>query len=177
VIFEPGKTFDIDISSTNPDTLVKSLYQCFEPHSLEIFWLLSPPLVRCHLRFSNALERISRPSCDTLYSTNTSHRKKEVFLYEYIFHLIPLATETHNRTLLFGTIVFKHGRHFDYRNQPLNMSMRVCYPDCHEGGLYCYLLIHIENLLHPLQLFYFHLWPIYWLSLTNKKRQVKEQSD
>jgi hypothetical protein len=26
-------------------------------------------------------------------------------------------------------------------------------------------VIHIENLLHPLQLFYFHLWTIYWCSL------------
>jgi hypothetical protein len=29
----------------------------------------------------------------------------------------------------------------------------------------CYLVIHIETLLRPLHLFYFHLWPIYWLSL------------
>jgi hypothetical protein len=36
------------------------------------------------------------------------------------------------------------------------MNIRVCYLDCHEGGLYCYLVIHIENLLHPLQQFYFH---------------------
>jgi hypothetical protein len=50
-------------------------------------------------------------------------------------------------------------------NQPLNMSMRVCYLDCHEARLCCYLVIHIETLLHPLQLLYFHLWPIYWLSL------------
>jgi hypothetical protein len=50
-------------------------------------------------------------------------------------------------------------------NQPLNMRMRVCYLDCHEAGLCCYLVIHIEILLHPWQLFYFHLWPIYWLSL------------
>jgi hypothetical protein len=27
----------------------------------------------------------------------------------------------------------------------------------------CYLLIHIEGLLYQLQLFYFHLLPIYWL--------------
>jgi hypothetical protein len=40
----------------------------------------------------------------------------------------------------------------------------VCYLDCNEAGL-CYLMIHIENLLRPLQLFHFHLWPIYWLSL------------
>jgi hypothetical protein len=43
--------------------------------------------------------------------------------------------------------------------------MRVCYVDCHEAGLCRYLVIHIENLLHPLQLFYFHLWHIYRLSL------------
>jgi hypothetical protein len=47
----------------------------------------------------------------------------------------------------------------------MNMRMRVWYLDCHETGLCCYLVIHIENQLHPLQLFYFHLWPIYRLSL------------
>jgi hypothetical protein len=45
------------------------------------------------------------------------------------------------------------------------MRMCIYYLDCHEAGLCCYLAIHIENVLHPLQLFYFHLWPIYWLSL------------
>jgi hypothetical protein len=64
-----------------------------------------------------------------------------------------------NRMLLFGRTLLKHGRHFDYWNQPLN------YLNCQETRLCCYLLIHIENLLHSLQLFYFYLWPIYWLSL------------
>jgi hypothetical protein len=54
---------------------------------------------------------------------------------------------------------------FDYWNQSLNTCMCVCCLDCHEAKLCCYLVIHIENLLCPLQLFYFHLWPIYWLSL------------
>jgi hypothetical protein len=67
--------------------------------------------------------------------------------------------------LLFGSTLLKHGRQFDYWYQPLNMRMRVCYLDCHEAGLCCYLVKHIENLLRPLQLFYFHLWPIYGLSL------------
>jgi hypothetical protein len=31
--------------------------------------------------------------------------------------------------------------------------------------LCCYLVIHIENALLPLQLFHFHLFPIQWLSL------------
>jgi uncharacterized membrane protein len=70
-----------------------------------------------------------------------------------------------NRILLFGSIPLKHDSHFDYWNQPLNIFMRVCYLVSHEAGLCCYLVIHIESLLRPLQLFYFHLWPIYWLSL------------
>jgi uncharacterized membrane protein len=66
--------------------------------------------------------------------------------------------KTHNRTLIFGSTLLKHGRHFDYWNQPLNIRMRVCCLDSHEGGLCCYLVTLIENLLRPLQLFYFHLW-------------------
>jgi hypothetical protein len=49
------------------------------------------------------------------------------------------------------------------------MHMRVWYLDCHEAGLCCFLVIHTENLLHPLQLFYFQLWPIYWLSLVTEE--------
>jgi hypothetical protein len=37
------------------------------------------------------------------------------------------------------------------------MAIRVCYLDCHETGLCCYLVIHIGNLLRPVELFYFHL--------------------
>jgi hypothetical protein len=38
MIFEPGKTF-LDVSSSNIDTLVPSLYQCVETHSIEVFCL------------------------------------------------------------------------------------------------------------------------------------------
>jgi hypothetical protein len=55
--------------------------------------------------------------------------------------------------------------HLKHWNQPLNVCMHVCYLDCHAVGLCCYLVLHIENLLHLLLLFYFHLRPIYWLSL------------
>jgi hypothetical protein len=34
------------------------------------------------------------------------------------------------------------------KDHPLNIRMRVCYQDCHEAGLCCYLVTHIENLLH-----------------------------
>jgi hypothetical protein len=74
------------------------------------------------------------------------------------------SKEMHNRTLLFGSKLLKNGRHFDYWNQPLNMRMRVCYLHRREAGLCCYLVIHTENLLRPLQLLYFHLWRVYWLS-------------
>jgi hypothetical protein len=75
--------------------------------------------------------------------------------------------KTHSRTMLFGSIPLKHCPYSDYWNQPLNVRMRVFYRDGHEAGLCCYLVIHIENLLRPLQLFYFHLWPIYWLSFVH----------
>jgi hypothetical protein len=81
------------------------------------------------------------------------------------FVLSVLSTKMQNRTLLFSNTRLKHGLHFDYRNQPLNMRMSVCYLDCHETGLCCYLVIQIGNLWRPLQLFYFRLWPIYWLCL------------
>jgi hypothetical protein len=80
-------------------------------------------------------------------------------------HWVLLPTKTHNTTLLFGSIILKHCRHFDYWNHPLNMSMCVCYLDSHEAVLCCYLVIHIENVLRSLPLFHFHLWPIYWLLL------------
>jgi hypothetical protein len=106
------------------------------------------------------------PSYEPLYATNTSHRKQETFLYEYPLHWALLPTKkTHNRTLLFCSILLKHGRHVDCGNQPLSMRIRICYLDCHESGPCCYLVIHIENLLRPLLLFYFHLWRIYWPSL------------
>jgi hypothetical protein len=61
--------------------------------------------------------------------------------------------------------LLEHSHHFDYWNKPVNMCKCDCYVDCHDAGLCCYLVVHVENLSHPLQLFYFHLWPIYWLSL------------
>jgi hypothetical protein len=79
----------LDISSPNIDTLVPSLYQCVETRSTEVFRLLSQPLphlVGHHLRLSNLLGRISQPSCEKLYATNTPHHKQEIFLKEYYLH-------------------------------------------------------------------------------------------
>jgi hypothetical protein len=104
-----------------------------------------------------AVNRFKRQTLPTVNSTN--------------FFVNILCTESfrpqkaHSRTLLFGSVLLKHGHHFYCWNQPLNMRMRLCYLDFREAGLCCYLVIHIENLLRPLQLFYFHLWPTYWLFL------------
>jgi hypothetical protein len=71
------------------DTVIPPFYQCFETCSREVLWLLSQPLphlIGHHLRLSNVLERISRPSFVPLYGTNTSHRKQEIFIYEYPLH-------------------------------------------------------------------------------------------
>jgi hypothetical protein len=152
-----------DIYSTNNDTIVPSLYQCVETRSIEVFWLLSQPLP--HLRFNLfVLEKISRPSRyrlmrHTLPTVNMKHLFMNILCIGSFF-----PQKKNNRTLLFGSIL-NHGRQFDYWNQPLNIRMRICYLDCHEGGLCWYLVIHIyvENLLRPLRLFYCHLWPIYWL--------------
>jgi hypothetical protein len=135
--------------------------------SIEVFKLLThrlPHLVEHRLQLSNVIERIYRPTCETLYATNTSNRKHEIFLYEYSLHWVLCAQKkTHNRTLFFCSTHFKNGRHFDYWNPPLNMHMRVCCLDCHEAGSCCYLMLNIEKLLRPLQVFCFHFWPIYWL--------------
>jgi hypothetical protein len=71
-------------------------------------------------------------------------------------HEVLLPTKKpQNRMLLFGSTILKHGCHFDYWNEPLNMRMNGCNLDCHEAGPCCYLVICVENQLYPVQLFYF----------------------
>jgi hypothetical protein len=107
--------------------------------------------LRHHRNFATFLDpAVNRFTQQTLPTVNRKY-----------FLMNILCSETHNRTLLFGSAVLKHGRHFEYWNQTLNM--RVCYLDGHESGRCCYLVIHIGKQLRILQLFYFHLLPIYWL--------------
>jgi hypothetical protein len=75
-------------------------------------------------------------------------------------HSVLLPTNMYNRTVLFGSTLLSHGCHFDYWNQSLNIHMYVCYLDCHEAGLCCYLVIHIENLLFIHIHIYYHPWII-----------------
>jgi hypothetical protein len=161
-------------------TLKKNIYFSTYPpstliHLFHRFTYASKPTVQnssysCLSHFSTSVSTSSSsakhlPSrCELLYANKTSHRKQETVLYEYPLNWVLSPTKKYNRTLLFGSILLKQGCHFDYWNQPLNMRMHVCYLDFHEAWLCCYLVIYIEK-LRPLQLFYFHLWPIYWLSL------------
>jgi hypothetical protein len=66
-------------------------------------------LVGHHLRLSNLLERISRPSCEQLYATDTSHRKQETFLYKYHFSWVLLPTKNGTRELC-SSVVYSQAR-------------------------------------------------------------------
>jgi hypothetical protein len=92
-----------------------------QPRNGDLVWYL--------IRHSNVLERISPPSCEPLYGTNISHRKHIIFIYEYSLHRVLLPKKRTKKTLIFGSILLKQGRHFDYWTQPLNICMCVCYLD------------------------------------------------
>jgi hypothetical protein len=111
------------------------------------------------------LNRFTRQTFPTI---NRNHFLMNIL---WIESFCPRKKAQQNAALRYYTV--KHGRHFDYWNQPLCIRMRVCYLDCHEVGLCCYLVIHIENLLRPLQLFNFHLWIIYWLSVVVQSRLLQ----
>jgi hypothetical protein len=122
------------------DTFTQLLH-CLSLSSCQLEW--TPPtaqlllsqsqqgdLVGHPLRLSSVLVRISRPNCEPLYATNTSHREQETFLCAYPLQWVllpPLKKKTHTRTSLFGIMFLKHGHHFDCWNQPLNIRMHICY--------------------------------------------------
>jgi hypothetical protein len=147
----------LDISSTINDTLVQSLYQCVETRSIEAFWLFSSTSAPPSQPFGHQLN-VLLPSGEPLYANTLPIVKRKHFFMNILYVESYCAQkETHNRVQLFGNTLIKHIRHFYCWNQPRNMRMRICYLDCHESGLCCYLVIRIVNLLRPLQLFYVHL--------------------
>jgi hypothetical protein len=69
-VFKPRKKkLFLDISSTNIDTLVPSLYQCVETRSIEAFWLLSQPLLYSVSTSSSSAKRLP-PNCKPLHTTD-----------------------------------------------------------------------------------------------------------
>jgi hypothetical protein len=75
------KKIFLDISATNIDTLVPSLYQCVETRSMEVF------LTVLHLRFNllviserfATMVAISRPSCEPLYAQTLPTVNRKIF--------------------------------------------------------------------------------------------------
>jgi hypothetical protein len=101
---------------------------------------------------------------EPLYATNISQYKQKTFLYEYPLHWVLLPTK--NVPKRCSSVIHSSSTVAILTTKTSLWTCACkCYLDCHEAGLCCYLLIHIENLLYPLQLFYFHLCPIYWLFL------------
>jgi hypothetical protein len=93
------------------------------------------------LSTSSSSAKLLSPRCRPFPTVNRKHLFMNIFFFA-LSHFDDI--KTHNETLLFGTTSLKHGSHFDYWNQTLNIRMRVCYLDCYEAGLCCYLVIHIQ---------------------------------
>jgi hypothetical protein len=107
-------------------------------------------LVGYHLRLLTSLRQfvnkvMSRSTRRTLPAVNRKHLFMHRFCIEYF-----LPQETQNRTSIFGSILLKHCHYFDYWKQSLKMSMLVCYLDCHEAGLCCYLVIPVHKICYVL---------------------------
>jgi hypothetical protein len=138
----------LDISSTNTDTLVPSLYQCFETRSTEGLTVVSanfaPPFqpLRHHRNVCHSV--VNRFTRQTLRTVNRTH----IYLWKsFASSFCPQKCITERHPSVVHTL--KHSSHFDYWNhwnQSLKTRKRVCYLDCHEAGLCCYLVIHIGNL-------------------------------
>jgi hypothetical protein len=170
VIFEPRKK--IYFSTYPAPTLIHSSHSstsALNPKHTCIL-LLPQPLPHLHFnlfvinetfaKFLNS--HVNRFTRQTLPIVNRKH-----FFMNIICIEPSRPHKNANRTLFFVSTLLKDRCHFGYWNQPLNMRMRVCYLDCHETRLCCYLVIHIGNLLRPLQLFYFHLWLCLVLKMTS----------
>jgi hypothetical protein len=110
---------------------------------------------------------VNRFTRQTLPNVNRKHFFMNILCIEFFCSQI-----YHNRTLILSSTPFKQGRLFYYWNQPLNMRILICYLDCNEAALFCYLLVHIGNLLYQLHLFSFYLWPIYWLSFAEWLQKI-----
>jgi hypothetical protein len=136
--------------------------QSVETRSIQFYRLLSQPI--SHVSFIIFNFRMSlREFLDPAAGSSTEQALPTVSRKHLFMNILCPQRAQENAAFRYYTPQAQSP--FDYWNQPLNMRMQICYLDCHEGGLCSFLMIHIEDLLLPLQLLYFHLWPIYWLSL------------
>jgi hypothetical protein len=96
VIVEPGKNFYF--SSYPPSTLIRLSHHftsALKPTAWSLLSVVSatfaPPFQP--LRHQQNVWHVSRPICEKLYATNTSHCKQETLIYEYPLHWVLLPTE------------------------------------------------------------------------------------
>jgi hypothetical protein len=142
VIFEPEET--IYFSNYPPPTLINLPHRFISTSKPAAWKRFDCCLI--HYRSSVSTSSSAKylpPICEPLYLTTISHRKQGTFIYEHPLHGVLLIIKKYNRLPLLGSTFLKHGRHFDYWNQHLNIRVRVCYLYCHEAGLCCYLETHI----------------------------------
>jgi hypothetical protein len=145
VIFEPWRNIYF---STYPSPKLTNLSHRFTIWSKltaqTSFHCLSHSRISVSTSSSSAKRLPSRMDCFTRQTLPTVNRKH--FFMNILCIVFVCPQKPHNKTLLFRSTFLKHRRHFYYWNQPLNLRMRVCYLDCHEARLCCYIAIHIENL-------------------------------
>jgi hypothetical protein len=146
--------------------------------------LLSQPLPHLHFNLFVISETFATHLWIALHDKYFHRKQKHFFInISCMESFCPQENAQQNAALRYYTL--KHGCHFEYWNGPLNMYMRACYLDCHEAKLCCSLVIHIENLLRPLQLFtsirdlftdspsYFFLSPSSWLFLMRRRNEPR----
>jgi hypothetical protein len=141
---EKKKDSCLNISSTNIDTLVSSLYHCFKTRSIEVFWLLSQPLSHLRFKFFVTSETFAT-KLEPLYATNTSHHKQETFIYEYPLQWALLPTEQRTTERCSSVV------HFTRSVAILTTETSLLKSACASAiwtvmmlKLYCYLVIHIN---------------------------------
>jgi hypothetical protein len=99
-----NKHLFIDISSTDIDILVPTLYQCVETRShFRTSVSTSSSLAK---RLPPRLNRFTEQKFSTI---NMKHLFMNILCIESF-----CPQKKHNRTLLFCSTILKHGRHFDY---------------------------------------------------------------
>jgi hypothetical protein len=130
-----------------------------EARKIEVFWLSSQQLP--HLEFQPL--RRQQNVCRPVVNRFTRQTIPAVNIYLKVFFALspfPHKKKTRNRRVLF----------YRYSSRTVAIlttetSHWTCACSSATAGLCCYLVIHIENLLHSSQLFYSHLWRSHWLSL------------
>jgi hypothetical protein len=138
-MFEPE---NICLLTYAPPTFIhlSCLYQCAETRRIEVFWLLSHPVLHARLiyGFRTALREFLDPvvNCLTWQTLPTINRKH--LSMNILCSASFCQQKTHNNDALRYYTV-KYRRHFDYWNRSLNMN-EYAYLLCRQSWSWCVLL-------------------------------------